>query len=280
VSGIVRALENDGRVAYAPTEPLEALGVLNAPQIAVRLDGGADRAEVTRRLAAIGVPPVQATAATTQNAGFLALLATVLRIVALTVALVCLAVLAQTLVLTARERRQTLALLRTAGAGGGALARVLGGACAAVLVPAVVAGVLLEWLVLGPAVSALAADYAGLSLAPDPGHVALAAGGLVVLGAIAVALVGRRVQAEPVVAGLRRRREARRRAARGRRAAGRLRAASRSAAARRRARRSSPRWSTATATATSSAAPASGRPIAPSSRRAAPRPGRSPASRS
>ena len=126
-----------------------------------------------------------------------------LRIVALTVALVCLVVLAQALVLTARERRQTLALLRTAGAGRAALARVLAGACAAVLVPAVVLGVALEVLVLGPLVASLAAGYAGLSLDPSAGHLALAAAGLTALGAIAVALVGRRIEREPVVAGLR-----------------------------------------------------------------------------
>lgn len=203
VSGIVSAIENDGRVAYASSERLAALGVLNPPSIAVRLDGGAGRADVSRRLVAIGAPPARATAATTRNTAFLGLLATVLRVVALTVGLVCLAILAQTLVLTARERRPTLALLRTAGAGDRALSRVLGGACAAVLVPALVAGVLLEWLVLGPAVSSLAAGYAGLSLAPGPAHIALSAGGLGILGAIAVFAVGRRVSREPVVAGLR-----------------------------------------------------------------------------
>jgi hypothetical protein len=52
-------------------------------------------------------------------------------------------------------------------------------------------------------VSSLAAGYAGLSLDPSAGHLALAAGGLAILGAGAVALVGRRVEREAVVAGLR-----------------------------------------------------------------------------
>jgi hypothetical protein len=203
VAGIVRALENDGRVAYARSEPLDELGALNAPQMTVRLEGGADRASVTRGLRELGARPSDATAATTRNQAFLGVLATVLRVVALTVALVCLLVLAQALVLTARERRQTLALLRTTGAGRGALARLLGGACAAVLVPAAVLGVALEWLVLGPAVASLAAGYAGLSLAPAVGHLLLASAGLAALGAAAVAFVGRRVEREPIVAGLR-----------------------------------------------------------------------------
>jgi ABC-type antimicrobial peptide transport system permease subunit len=203
VSGIVRALENDGRIAYVRDERLDALGAGGNSVVAVRLERGADRAAVNRGLADLGARPSEATAATTRNRAFLSVLATVLRIVAGTVALVCLVVLAQALVLTARERRSTLALLRTVGAGRGALARVLGGACAAVLVPAAVLGVAVEVLVLGPAVSSLAAGYAGLSLEPSPGHLALAAVALAALGAIAVGVVGRRVEREAVVAGLR-----------------------------------------------------------------------------
>jgi hypothetical protein len=203
VTGLVRALENDGRVAYVREERLDALGAGGGTSIAVRLERGADRATVRRGLEALGARPSEATAATTRNQAFLGVLATVLRIVALTVGIVCLVVLAQALVLTARERRATLALLRTVGAGRGALARVLGGACAAVLVPAALLGVAVEVLVLGPLVSSLAAGYAGLSLNPSAGHLALAAAGLAVLGAAAVALVGRRVESEAVVAGLR-----------------------------------------------------------------------------
>jgi ABC-type antimicrobial peptide transport system permease subunit len=203
VTGLVRALDNDGRIAYVREERLDALGAFGSTNVAVRLKPGADRAAVSRGLQRLGARPSEATAATTRNRDFLGVLATVLRIVALSVGLVCLLVLAQALVLTARERRPTLALLRTIGAGRGAMARVLGGACAVVLVPAVVLGVALEVLVLGPVVSSLAAGYAGLSLDPSAGHLALAAGGLAILGAGAVALVGRRVEREAVVAGLR-----------------------------------------------------------------------------
>jgi len=203
VAGVVRALENEGRVAYARTDRLEALGVLTAPQLAIRVERGADRAAISRGLERLGAPPAEAAAATTRNEGFLSILATVLRVVALAVALTALVVLAQTLVLTARERRPTLALLRTLGGGTATLAAVLAGATATVVVPALVAGVALEWIALGPAVASLAAGYAGLSLAPTAGQIALTAGGLVLLAALAVALVTARVGREPVVAGLR-----------------------------------------------------------------------------
>jgi predicted lysophospholipase L1 biosynthesis ABC-type transport system permease subunit len=203
VTGLVRTLEHEGRAAYVASEALEGTGALGAPVVAVALDGGADRARIGRELAALGARPSEATAATSRDRAFLGILATVLRVVALTVALVCLAVLVQALVLTARERRPTIALLRTTGADRSVLGRLLAGACAVVLVPAAVIGLALEWIVLGPAVSALAAGYAGLSLAPQAGHVALALGGLAVLGAAAVAWVAARLVREPVVAGLR-----------------------------------------------------------------------------
>jgi hypothetical protein len=203
VSGVVRSLENDGRTAYVASEALAPFGALNEPVLAVRLDPGADRAAVSRGLTELGARPSAAAAATTRDRAFLAVLATVLRVVAVTVALVCLAVLAQALVLTARERRPTIALLRTTGGGRGTLAKVLAGACAVVLLPAAVLGIAIEWLVLGPLVGSLAAGYAGLSLAPQAGQIALATGGLAVLGAVAVVWVAARVVREPVVAGLR-----------------------------------------------------------------------------
>lgn len=203
VSGVVRALENEGRTAYVASEAIAPYGWLGEAQVAIRLKNGADRAAVGRGLAALGARPSRAAAATTRDRAFLGVLATVLRVVALTVALVCLAVLAQALVLTVRERRPTIALLRTTGAGRADLGRVLAGACAIVLVPSAVLGVAIEWLLLGPLVGSLAAGYAGLTLAPEAGHLLLTAAGLTALGAIAVAFVAARIVREPVVAGLR-----------------------------------------------------------------------------
>jgi hypothetical protein len=61
----------------------------------------------------------------------------------------------------------------------------------------------LEVALFGPLVARLAASFASLPLAPTPGQVALVAGGLLALAALATALVARRVLNEPVVAGLR-----------------------------------------------------------------------------
>jgi ABC-type lipoprotein release transport system permease subunit len=203
VSGVVRALENDGRVAYArPGRLLDAQPGIRST-ISVRLEPGADRALVERELATLGAPPQAVGGATTRNAAFLGVLATVLRGVGLAVGLVCLYALIQALAMTARERRGAVALLRACGGDGRTVATVFAGAALVVAVPAAVAGVLLEWLVLGPLVGRLAAGFAALPLAPSAGHVALVLGGLGLLAAAATAVVARRTMREPVIAGLR-----------------------------------------------------------------------------
>jgi ABC-type lipoprotein release transport system permease subunit len=169
----------------------------------VRLDPGADRAAVTRELTEIGAAPRTASAATTRNGQFLAVLASVLRGVGLAVGLVCLYALVQALTMTARERRGAVALLRACGGDARAVATVLAGAAAAVALPAALAGVLLEWAVFGPLVARLAAGFAALPLAPALGHIAIVLAGLALLTAGATALVARKVLREPVVAGLR-----------------------------------------------------------------------------
>ena len=203
VSGVVRALENNGRIAWVrPDRLLASSGDLD-PSLAIRLDPGADTAEVRRRLTEIGAPPQAAGAATTRNGQFLVVLAAVLRGVGLAVGLVCLYALVQALAMTARERRGAVALLRACGGDARTVATVLAGAAAAVAVPAAVLGVVLEWAVFGPLVARLAASFASLPLAPAPGHVAIVVCGLLGLAAGATALVARRVLREPVVAGLR-----------------------------------------------------------------------------
>ena len=199
VVGVVRALENNGRIAW--TQP-DRLGEL-APSVVVRLDGGADRTAVQRALFDLGGVPQSVGGASTRNAEFLGVLAAVLRGVGITVALVCLYALVQALAVTARERRGAVALLRACGGDAGTVALVLLGAAAAVAIPGALAGVALEVTVLGPLVARLAAGFATLPIAPGAGQVLLVVAGLVVLAAIATALVARRVLREPVVAGLR-----------------------------------------------------------------------------
>ena len=203
VVGIVRAVEHDGRIGWIQPDRLLALRPDLDPQVVLRLRAGADRAQVTRQLVELGAAQQRVGAAQTDNAAFLAVLASVLRGVGLAVGLVCLYALIQALTVTARERRGAVALLRATGADATSVSVVLAGAAAAVAVPAAVAGVALEVLVLGPLVARLAAGFATLPLAPTSGQVALVAGGLLALAALATVLVARRVLREPIVAGLR-----------------------------------------------------------------------------
>jgi ABC-type lipoprotein release transport system permease subunit len=203
VAGVVRALEHDGRIAFARPDRLLAADPGLGSELAIRLAPDADRQRVERELAALGAPPRPAGAATTRNAAFLGVLAGVLRGVGLAVGLVCLYALVQGLAMTARERRGAVALLRACGAGRRAVAAVLAGAALAVVVPAGLAGMALHAFVLGPLVGRLAAGFAALPLAPGPGQLALVAVGLALLAAIATAVVARRTLRDPVVAGLR-----------------------------------------------------------------------------
>jgi ABC-type antimicrobial peptide transport system permease subunit len=203
VTGIVRALENDGRIAWVEPDKLLDLRPDLSPQVVVRVKPGADTAAVTRRLQDLGATLARVGAAQTDNAAFLAVLAAVLRGVGLAVGLVCLYALIQALTVTARERRGAVALLRAVGADAPSVGTVLAGAAVAVAIPAAIAGVALEVVAFGPLVARLAAGFAALPLSPTLGQIALVAGGLLALAVLATALVARRVLREPVVAGLR-----------------------------------------------------------------------------
>ncbi len=203
VVGTVRALDDNGRVAYVRPPRLLAADPGADPQVVVKLARGADKAAVTQRLAALGAKPTAVGGATTRNGAFLGTLAALLRAVAIVDALVCLYALVQALGLVARERRPTLALLRATGAEGATVGAVLAGAALAVALPAAVLALALERLVLAPLVGHLAAGYADLGPQSSAGQAALALGGLVLLGIAAAAYVARRATAEPPVEGLR-----------------------------------------------------------------------------
>ncbi len=71
VVGIVRALQDEGRVAYVRPERLAAaLPVPDGP-LAVRLEPGADREAVRRGLAALGAEPRAVSGATGDDRGLL-----------------------------------------------------------------------------------------------------------------------------------------------------------------------------------------------------------------
>jgi hypothetical protein len=202
VVGVVRALQDEGRVAYVRPRRLAAvLPFLDGP-LAIRLEPGADRDRVRRELAALGAEPSTVGGATS-GSRLLGALAALLRLVALTVALVCASSLVQALALAAAERRGAVAALRATGADARALRRLLGGAAAAVVVPAALLALLLESVVLAPLTERLAAGYADLPLQTSPMQVALLIGGLALLVAAASAWTARALAREPVVAGLR-----------------------------------------------------------------------------
>ncbi len=209
VVGLVRALVHDGRIAYVQPRRLVAAGLRGDGVTAVVLAPGADRARVVAALTDLGGRPTAATAATPsaaaspRSAPFLGTIATLLEVVGLVDALVCLFVLVQALGLAARERGRTLAVLRALGAGPGALGLVFAGAAAALVGPALVVGLVLERLVLAPAVARLAAGYAELPLAPPAGQVALVGAGILVLAGAAAGWTARRTGRESIVEGLR-----------------------------------------------------------------------------
>ena len=129
-----------------------AAGLALDGPLAVRLDPGADEDRVRAALTALGAETRTVGGATGSNRELLALLARLLRLVAVTVALVCLATLIQALALAATERSGAVATLRAAGADGRALRRLLAGSALAVSVPAALFALGLERLALAPLV--------------------------------------------------------------------------------------------------------------------------------
>jgi ABC-type lipoprotein release transport system permease subunit len=175
-----------------------------APLLVVRLRPGADVATVSRRVTAeTGTAPTRPGAASPDTGGFLAILAALLRVVAVVNGLICLYVVVQVLSLTARDRRLAIAILRALGAGRGAIAIVFAAAALAVAVPGALVGVLLEREVLAPVVGRLAGDYVSVPLGAGSADVALVVAGFIALAAVAAGWSGRRSMREPIVAGLR-----------------------------------------------------------------------------
>lgn len=203
VAGIVNSLQHDGRVAYVSAAGLLAAEPAAGEQIAIRLHPNADRTVVTAGLLMLGATPAKTSAATGTGRALIDALTSILRVVAIVNGLVCLYALIQALVLTARERRATIGVLRACGAGTGAVRILLAGAAATVVLPAALAGILLERLALGPTLARLAAGYASLALGAGAGEIAIVLAGFGLFAAIAVTWVARRSSAETIIGALR-----------------------------------------------------------------------------
>jgi ABC-type antimicrobial peptide transport system permease subunit len=202
VAGTVNSLDTDGLVAYVPAQALLAADPSTPSRIAVLLKPGANETAVTRELTRLGAAPQAATGATARGAPLVAVLKTILRAVAIVDGLVCLYALVQACALTVQERRRTVAVLRACGGGAGAVRRLLLGAVLALVVPAALVGVLLERLLLGPALSKLAVSYATLQLQATVTDILALIAGLAVAAAASVWWVARAAVRESVVTGL------------------------------------------------------------------------------
>jgi ABC-type antimicrobial peptide transport system permease subunit len=199
VAGIISSLDHDGRVAYIPAAAMLHADPYALEELAVRLKPGADAGAVTEALGSSAVP---ASTAVGKGVPLVNTLRSILTAVAIVDGLVCLYALTQACALTVQERRRTVAVIRACGAGSPAVRRLLAGAVAALVIPAAVLGILVETLVLGPALSNLAASYATLPLQPTSTEVIVVLIGLAVAGAVSVAWVSRQATRESVVQGL------------------------------------------------------------------------------
>ncbi|HEY7018595.1 MAG TPA: FtsX-like permease family protein, partial [Gaiellaceae bacterium] len=208
ISGVVRALERQGRVAYVQPQ---RLGGEAPEEIAIRVAPSADVSSVRRELDRAGLfatssrgiagQSVQDWAA--RSSGFIGVLVALLRTVAVLDALVCLYAIAQLLALTVQERRSGLATVRALGGERRQLGTVVAAAAAPVVVAALVVGLLAERWLVGPAVSRLAAGYVSLSLQPSADVVAATSAGLLAGAAVTVLWATRLVTRGPVVGWLR-----------------------------------------------------------------------------
>ncbi|MGO9976661.1 MAG: ABC transporter permease [Solirubrobacteraceae bacterium] len=202
VAGVVSSLDHDGRVAYVPAAALLRADPSAPSVLAVVVAPGANDGEVYERLIALGGEPAAASAAVERGAPLVDVLRTILIAVAIVDGLVCLYALIQACALTVQERRSTIAILRACGAGAGAVSHMLLGAVLAIVVPAAVVGVLLERLLLGPALSRLAENYATLPLAAGARQMLIVLAGLALAALVAVSWVARGAVRERVVEGL------------------------------------------------------------------------------
>jgi hypothetical protein len=209
VVGIVRALSQQGRIAYVDARGLLAAEPTLQPTLAVKSDAG-EVGAVREELARAGIfasssggvagDAVQGWAA--RNGGFVSVLVALLRAVAVLDGLVCVYALVQVLALTASERRQAIAVMRALGAGRAQITLVLAASALALAAIALPVAVAVERLLLGPTAAGLATAYVALSLGAGTVSIAAVAIALVVASLVAAVIVGRNAAGGPVTAGL------------------------------------------------------------------------------
>jgi len=209
VVGVVRALDDQGRIAYVQPQRLLPAEPYLSGVLAVRLRPGAStgavREAVTRRgsAASVSTPSGFASHNIGGRGGFIDLLVAVLRTVAILDVLVCLYALAQVLALTAQERRRSVAVLRALGAGRAQVVALFAASALVLAAAAAPIGIVVERFALGPEVARLAVSYVALPLGAGSDAIvpvlAVLAGGAIAAAAWAAHAALR----TPVAAGLR-----------------------------------------------------------------------------
>ena len=210
VVGIVRAFQDQGRIVYVRPGRLLAANPSAEATIAVRVATGTSTEGARQSLGFAGFfavenggiagQSVQGFAA--RSSGFLDLVISVLRSVAIVSGVVCLYAVAQVLALTAHERRRSLAVVRSFGATRRQIVMIFAGAAATIFLFALPLGILVERFALGPFVANLAVAYVSLPLAAGPLEVAAATACLAVGCAVMALLLGRAATSDPVVTDL------------------------------------------------------------------------------
>jgi putative ABC transport system permease protein len=198
VSGIVSSLEHDGRVAYVPAGALLGAEPSAPEQLAVRVAHGASPQAVVARLQAQGSIAIASKGVAGSGRTLVDALKALLIVVAAIDGLVCVYTLVQALLLIVNERRSAIALLRACGAGVRSVGALLAGTALAVLVPAAAVAIVLERVVLGPAIAHIAAGYASLALSADATQIVALLAGLALLAGGAVWWVALRVSTMPI----------------------------------------------------------------------------------
>ena len=159
VVGIVREPLNDGRIAYTDLATLLAAQPAIAPQIAVRPAAGTAAAAVKSRLAAVGINAVPTNGLVPSGASFIDAVVALLRSVAVVNGLGSIALAALALLGLARERAETVAVIRAVGGGRLQVAALLAGAGGMLVGLAVAVALLAHVLLLEPLMARLLGTY-------------------------------------------------------------------------------------------------------------------------
>ena len=199
VTGIVQELSQDGRVAYTDLASLLTARPDLPAAVAVQTKPGVSASTVRDELRSQGLDAESNTGIAPSGAPFLTTIVALLRVVAVLNGLVCAALVLLALMVLARERSETIGVLRTSGGTRRDVWALLFGAGAALTAVALAVAYVLERLVFAPTLSGMVDRYGVLALAPTPVEVLAVAVAALAIAAATAALIARRYVRRPVV---------------------------------------------------------------------------------